>query len=148
MSLWFGIVALVIFFVTKKNLALSASMMFFVTWMIPSDPDAMSVEVATLSVMAINFVLFMVALAEYTINRTPLGRVLMWLYLSSLAVTASYTIQVTVAQGHVLIAMAVVELIALLTLDGCRSFYGDIRLTIDSIRRGLSSALHRNDGEG
>lgn len=147
MSIAFAFAALVIFIITRKNLALSAATMFFVAWMLPSDPDAMSVESATLYLMAINFTLFMIALAEFKINRTPLSSVLSWLYLCALAVTSSYTVVTTVVQGHVLIAMAVVELIALSTLDGCRSFYGDIALTVNSIRRGLGRALRIHDSE-
>lgn len=145
MSFLFCAVCLAIFLKTGKNLAASASVGFAVAGFAP---DLQSYEATITALLAINFTLFIIALTEYSINKTHLSRVLMWLYLSALAVTASYVVTTSVVQGHVLVAMSVIELIALSSLDGCKSLYGDIKLTVHSVRRGAGRALHHDDAEG
>lgn len=145
MIIGFAILSLVIFLITKKNMAASASVGFFVAWNIQG---VETYEMTVLLFIMLQFILFLIAFAEFKLNRTVLSRVLMWLYLSALAVTVSYTIETTVAQGHILIAMSVVELLALSVLDGCRSLYGDVELTFRDIRSSVVRSLHTDDSEG
>lgn len=133
-------IALIIFLITGKRLALVSSIGFFVV--IGIEGSSLSYERAVISLIILNLGLFTVSAIEYKTQGTQLSRFLMWLYLATLLVTFTFTFATRDGQGYLLTAMAVVELLALATLNGCRSVWGDLSDTADNIR---DSSLHLRD---
>ena len=149
MILFFAVIALVIFIFTAKRLALVSSIAFFIAQFISTrSVETFSYEAAVISMMILNFSVFSIAVVEYKKHHTDLSRSLMWLYLGFLAVTGSYAFSTTVAQGYILAGMSVVELILLISLDGCRSVWTDFRLTADTIRNGSYRQRRHSHREG
>jgi hypothetical protein len=149
MILFFAVIALVIFILTSKRLALVSSIAFFISEFISTrSVETFSYEAAVISMMILNFSVFSIAVIEYKKHHTDLSRSLMWLYLGFLAVTGSYAFQTTAMQGYILVGMSVLELILLASLDGCRSVWTDFRLTADTIRNGSYRQRRHSHREG
>ena len=149
MILFFAVIALVIFILTSKRLALVSSIAFFISEFISTrSVETFSYEAAVISMMILNLSVFSIAVIEYKKHHTDLSRSLMWLYLGFLAVTGSYAFQTTAMQGYILVAMSVLELILLASLDGCRSVWTDFRLTADTIRNGSYRQRRHTHREG
>jgi len=149
MILFFAVIALVVFIYTSKRLALVSSIAFFISEFISTrSVETFSYEAAVISMMILNFSVFSIAVIEYKKHHTDLSRSLMWLYLGFLAVTGSYAFQTTAMQGYILVAMSVLELILLASLDGCRSVWTDFRLTADTIRNGSYRQRRHSHREG
>jgi len=149
MILFFAVVALVIFIFTAKRLALVSFIAFFIAQFISTrSVVTFSYEAAVISMMILNFSVFSIAVAEYRKHHTDLSRYLMWLYLGFLAVTGSYAFATTATQGYILVGMSIVELILLVSMDGCRSVWTDFRLTADTIRNGSYRQRRHTHREG
>ena len=149
MILFFAVIALVIFILTSKRLALVSSIAFFISEFISTrSVETFSYEAAVISMMILNFSVFSIAVIEYKKHHTDLSRSLMWLYLGFLAVTGSYAFYTTAEQGYILVGMSIVELILLASLDGCRSVWTDFRLTADTIRTGSYRQRRHTHREG
>lgn len=149
MMIPFACVALLIFLVTAKRLALVSSIAFFISeWVANLDPEAFVLQASIVSMMIIHLSAFTIAVVEYRKHHTELSRYLMWLYLSVMCVIGSYSIGVVDAQGYILCALSVVELILLMSLDGCRSVWTDFRLTADTIRNGSYRQRRHTHREG
>lgn len=149
MMILFACVALLIFLLTAKRLALVSSITFFISeWVANLNPEAFVLQASIVSMMVIHLSAFTIAVVEYRKHRTPLSRSLMWLYLSAMCVIGSYSIGVTDTQGHILWALSVVELSILMSMDGCRSVWTDFRLTADTIRTGSYRQRRHTHREG
>ena len=148
MMLLLACAALLIFLVTSKRLALVSSITFFVSeWIASQDLVEFVLQTSIISMMVLHSSAFTIAAVEYRKHHTQLSRSLMWLYLTVICVTGSYAISVTVVQGYILLALSIVELMLLISMDGCRSVWTDFRLTADTVRRGSYRKHHSRDGK-
>lgn len=145
LALSFAAVALAISVLTGKRLALVSSVFFFTTAFLGS-LDGYHTKV--LSMIILNFSLFVIAVMEYRRTHYSLPMALSWLFAGFVLVSGTYSVTATDVQGHILIAMSVIELILLSTLEGCRNVWTDIGHTISSIRRRHNLAHVRDSSEG
>lgn len=143
-ALAFAGIALIISVVTGKRLALVSAVGFFTAAYLP---NVESYEATVISMVVLNFALFMISAMEYKRTNYPLPRALTWLFAGFVVVSASYSIWATETQGSILLAMSVIELILLASLEGCRNVWEDIKHTVDSVWRRHISAHTSDAGE-
>ena len=145
LAMTFAAIALGIAIVTGKRLALVSSVFFFTVAFID---NLEYYESMVVSMIVLNFAMFSIAVMEYRRTHYPLPLSLSWLYAGMVLVSGSYVAAATDAQGHILIAMSVIELILLSSLEGCRNVWTDMVHTVRSVRRRHISSHTADSGEG
>lgn len=145
LAMLFAAIALGIALLTGKRLALVSSVFFFTVAFID---NLQYYESMVLSMVLLAFAMFSIAVMEFRRTHYPLPRSLSWLYAGMVLVSGSYAFDATAVQGHILIAMSVIELILLASLEGCRNVWADISSTVRSIRNRNISAHSIDSGEG